>query len=119
VCRTSSKPESAYAGIVDAGRLNNCSGLKKIGTASGEFPVREPRESFEKLTFLAVGVTVRKLQLVQVREGSQLKVEHVFSGKEVEVLRVLLTTLEGRTEQQKNRHGSSLLAWRAVKIRKI
>ena len=64
----------------------------------------ESRESFEKPTVLAVGVSVRTLQLVQAREGSQLGVGQVFSVKEVEVHRVLSTTLEGRTEQQKNPH---------------
>ena len=80
----------------------------------------ESWESFEKLTVLAVGVSVRTLQLVQACEGSQLRVGQVFSVKEVEVLRVLSTTLESRTEQQKNpfRQGSSL-AWAAWIIARL
>ena len=79
----------------------------------------ESRESFEKLTVLAVGVSVRTLQLVQAREGSQLRVGQVFSVKEAEVLRVLSTTLEGRTEQQKNPHKRSSLAWAAWIIARL
>ena len=79
----------------------------------------ESRESFEKLTVLAVGVSVRTLQLVQAREGSQLRVGQVFSAKEVEVLRVLSTTLEGRTKQQQNPHQGSLPAWAAWIIARL
>ena len=86
--------------------------LKKRGLRL-ESSQLESRKSFEKLTVLAVGVSVRTLQLVQAREGSQLGVGQVFSVKEVEVLRVLSTTLEGRTEQQKNPHQGSSLAWAA------
>ena len=62
---------------------------------------------------------MRTLQLVQAREGSQLGVGQVFSVKEVEVLRVLSTTLEGRTEQQKNPHQGSSLAWAAWIIARL
>ena len=79
----------------------------------------ESRESFEKLTVLAVGVSVRTLQLVQAREGNPLRVGQVFSVKEVEVLRVLSTTLEGRTEQQKNPHQGNSLAWAAWIIARL
>ena len=92
--------------------------LKKQGLRL-ESSQLESRESFEKLTVLAVGVSVRTLQLVQAREGSQLRVGQVFSVKEVEVLRVLSTTLEGRTKQQQNPHQGSSLAWAAWIIARL
>ena len=58
-----------------------------------------------KMACLATAAAVRVMQLVQGREGlAPRPATDVFGEPEIEVLKQLGPTLEGKTEKQKNPH---------------
>ena len=63
---------------------------------------------------------VRVMQLVQSREGLAPRPATVAFGEpEIEVLKHLAPTLEGKTEKQKNPHPAPSLAWAAWIIARL
>lgn len=74
----------------------------------------------EKLAAMAVKAACIDIQLVQERDGThQLPASVVFSEPEIETLAVLIPTLEGKTERQRNAHPAGSLAWGAWAIARL
>lgn len=80
----------------------------------------EDGAALQKLVLMALSSAVRIMQLVIGRDG---KVERpgtiIFNEKELEFLKVLLKTYEGKTEKQKNPFKQCSLAWVAWIIARI
>lgn len=74
-------------------------------------------EDLMKMACLATAAAVRVMQLVQAREGRPAA--DVFGAPEIEVLKQLGPTLEGKTEKQKNPHPALSLAWAAWIIARL
>lgn len=84
--------------------------LKKQGLNLESSQV-ETAAGLTKLACLAVQAAVRTLQLTLARDGnSSLRAADVFDTEEIEVLQLILPTLEGKTEKQKNPHHLGSLA---------
>ncbi|WP_158807262.1 IS4 family transposase [Beijerinckia sp. L45] len=80
----------------------------------------ETAERLIKLTALAVQAAVLIMQLVQARDGqSEQDAAIAFSPAEIETLKALVPTLEGKTVLQKNHHPPGSLAWAAWAIAKL
>ena len=77
-------------------------------------------EDLMKMACLATAAAVRVMQLVQGREGlTPRPAADVFGDSEIEVLKQLGPTLEGKTEKQKNPHPALSLAWAAWIIARL
>lgn len=80
----------------------------------------ETAERLIKLTAIAAQAAVTIMQLVQARDGrSEQDAAIAFSPDEIETLRALVPTLEGKTALQKNPHPAQSLAWAAWIIAKL
>jgi Transposase DDE domain len=80
----------------------------------------ETAERLIKLTAIAARAAVTIMQLVQARDGrSEQDAAVAFSPAEIDTLRALVPTLEGKTALQKNPHPPSSLAWAAWAIAKL
>ena len=74
----------------------------------------------EKLAVLAASAAVRTMQLTLARAGKTARpATDAFDQKEVEVLRHLQPTLEGKTGKQRNPHPLESLAWAAWIIARL
>ena len=93
--------------------------LKKQGL-NVEASQVETGEGLIKLACLALQAAVQTMQLTLAREGgSPAQAAEVFDPDEVEVLRRLRPTLEGKTEKQKNPHNPGSLAHAAWVIARL
>lgn len=80
----------------------------------------ETAERLIKLTAIAAHAAALIMQLVQARDGkSRQSAEIAFTPSEVETLKALQPTLEGKTELQKNPHPEKSMAWAAWTIAKL
>lgn len=80
----------------------------------------EDAERLLKLAAIATRAACQIMQLVQARDGAnEQKAGDVFEPDELEVLRVLCPTLQGKTEKQKNPHPPDSLAWAAWIIARL
>lgn len=80
----------------------------------------EDGDRLEKLAVLAVSAAVRTMQLTLARAGrTQRPATDAFVAEEIEVLRHIQPTLEGKTEKQKNPHPLATLAWAAWIIARL
>jgi hypothetical protein len=80
----------------------------------------ETAERLLKLTAIAARAAVTIMQLVHARDGkSEQDAAIAFSPAEIETIRALVPTLEGKTALQKNPHPSGSLAWAAWVIAKL
>jgi len=80
----------------------------------------ETAERLLKLTAIAAHAAVTIMQLVQSRDGrSEQDAAIAFSPAEIDTLRALVPTLEGKTALQKNTHPPGSLAWAAWAIAKL
>jgi len=85
--------------------------LKRQGVDM-ESSLVESAHRLEKLAVMALGVAVRTMQLTLAREGkSQRPATDAFDHQDIEVLKQLQPTLEGKTEKQKNAFSPLSLAW--------
>jgi hypothetical protein len=93
--------------------------LKSQGLAIEESEVTT-FEGLANLAFMALIAAVQIMQLVQAREGKTAQpIESVFSHAEIEVLKVINPTLEGKTEKLKNPHPPESLAFAAWVIARL
>jgi hypothetical protein len=95
-------------------RSMKCKGLRiedsQLKTADG----------LAKLVAIAAKAACTVIQLVQARNGGEeLPAEFVFSAEEIDVLRAINKTVQGKTELQKNHHATGTLAWAAWIIAKL
>lgn len=80
----------------------------------------ETADGLVKLIHLAIQVAVRTMQLTLAREGAgTAQAADVFEPHELEVLRQLKPTLEGKTLKQKNPHPDGSLAQAAWVIARL
>jgi hypothetical protein len=80
----------------------------------------ESADRLLKLTAIAARAACTIMQLVQARDGkSEQDARIVFTPHEIDTLRALIPTLEGKTELQKNPHPPQSLAWAAWAIAKL
>ena len=80
----------------------------------------ESADRLLKLTAIAARAACAIMQLVQARDGkSGQAAQIVFTPDEIETLRALIPTLEGKTALQKNPHPTQSLAWAAWAIAKL
>jgi hypothetical protein len=80
----------------------------------------EIAERLVKLTAIAAHAAVTIMQLVQSRDGrSEQDAAIAFTPAEIDTLRALVPTLEGKTALQKNPHPPASLAWAAWVIAKL
>lgn len=80
----------------------------------------ESADRLLKLTAIAARAACTIMQLVQARDGrSRQDAQIAFTPQEIETLRALLPTLEGKTARQKNPHPPLSLAWAAWVIAKL
>lgn len=80
----------------------------------------EDGDRLEKLAVLAVSAAVRTMQLTLAREGRTRRPDtDAFVTEEIDLLRHLQPTLEGKTEKQKNPHPIATLAWAAWIIARL
>jgi hypothetical protein len=80
----------------------------------------ESAERLIKLTAIAARAAATIMQLVQARDGrSGQSAEIAFTPAEIQTLTVLIPTLEGKTDLQKNRYPPGSLAWAAWAIAKL
>lgn len=85
--------------------------LKKKGLDIESSQV-ESAQGLMKLAVIALSAAIQIMQLVLARDGTtNQKTEDVFSVDERVVLAMLLTTLEGKTAQQKNPYLKENLGW--------
>lgn len=93
--------------------------LKRQGLAL-ESSLIEEGERLEKLAVLAASAAVRTMQLTLAREGKTARpATDAFTEEEIELLRHVQPTLEGKTEKQKNPHPPTTLAWAAWIIARL
>lgn len=72
----------------------------------------EDSDRLLKLTAIATRAASVTLQLVQARDAQRSEPAAIaFSQPEIRVLEALTSSLEGKTERQKNPHAPSTLAW--------
>jgi len=77
-------------------------------------------ERLLKLIAIAAQAAAIIMQLVQSRDGrSEQDAAVAFSSEEIDTLRALVPTLEGKTALQKNPHPPASLAWAAWVIAKL
>lgn len=77
-------------------------------------------EGLIKLVAIATRAACIVIQLVQARNGGEeLPAEFAFTPDEIEVLKAINKTLNGRTELQKNHHRHGTIAWAAWIIAKL
>jgi hypothetical protein len=77
-------------------------------------------EGLLKLAAAATKAACVDIQLVQERDGKhQLPAANIFTDAEVETLEVLVPTLEGNTDRQKNPHPPASLAWASWAIARL
>ena len=80
----------------------------------------ETAEGLIKLVAIAARAACIVIQLVQARNGGEeLPAEFVFSAEEIDMLKAINKTLQGKTELQKNHHPTNTLAWAAWIIAKL
>jgi hypothetical protein len=80
----------------------------------------ESAERLLKLTAIAARAACTIMQLVQARDGkSGQDAQIAFTPNEIDTLRALVPTLEGKTALQKNPHPQLSLAWAAWVIAKL
>lgn len=80
----------------------------------------ESADRLLKLTAIAAHAACTIMQLVQARDGlSGYDAQIVFTPHEIDTLRALVPTLEGKTDLQKNPHPPLSLAWAAWVIAKL
>jgi hypothetical protein len=80
----------------------------------------ETAQGLIKLVAIAAKAACTVIQLVQARNGGEeLPAEFVFSPEEIDALRAINKTVQGRTELQKNHHRPNTLAWAAWIIAKL
>ena len=80
----------------------------------------ESADRLLKLTAIAARAACTIMQLVQARDGkSGQDAQIAFTPHEIETLRALVPTLEGKTALQKNPHPPQSLAWAAWVIAKL
>jgi hypothetical protein len=80
----------------------------------------ESADRLLKLTAIAARAACTIMQLVQARDGkSGQDAQIAFTPNEIETLRALVPTLEGKTALQKNPHPPQSLAWAAWAIAKL
>lgn len=94
--------------------------LKRQGLRVEESVV-EDGEALEKLVVIALIAAAITMQLVLARvAGSQdPPASRVFDAKQIDVLRALQKTLQGRTRKQQNPHPPDSLAWAAWTIARL
>jgi hypothetical protein len=80
----------------------------------------ETAERLIKLTAIAARAAVTIMQMVQARDGQSGQAAAIaFNPAEINTLRALVSTLEGKTALQKNPHPPGSLAWAAWVIAKL
>jgi len=80
----------------------------------------ETAERLIKLTAIAARAAITITQLVHARDGrSEQDAAIAFTPPEIETIRALVPTLEGKTALQKNPHPTGSLAWAAWAIAKL
>jgi hypothetical protein len=84
--------------------------LKKTGFAI-ENILNETKDGILKLTSTTLMAAVKIIQLIQARDNPEIVIESVFSPQEMEVLKILSKSLEGRTEKQRNPYPQESLAF--------
>jgi hypothetical protein len=93
--------------------------MKSKGLAIEESQVTDAQR-LEKLAAIATRAACTIMQLVQARDGANdQKAIHVFPTDDVQVLRALLPTVEGKTKKQQNPHPPDSLAWAAWIIARL
>lgn len=78
-----------------------------------ESSLLETGARLQKLAVLALSAATRTLQLTLARDGSQRPASDAFTNEEIEVLKQIAPTLEGKTAKQKNPHPPQGLSWAA------
>jgi len=77
-------------------------------------------EGLAKLVAIAAKAACTVIQLVQARNGGEeLPAEFVFSPEEIDALKAINKTIQGKTKLQKNHHPTNTLAWAAWIIAKL
>jgi hypothetical protein len=66
-----------------------------------------------KLAAMAIGAAVRILQLVDARHGSRRPAADLMTSMQIDAVRLIAPTLEGKTQRQQNPHEAGSLAWLA------
>lgn len=85
-----------------------------------ESSLLESGERLEKMVVLASAAALRTLQLTLAREGqTQRPASDAFTADEIELLRQIQPTLEGKTKKQTNPHPLDTLAWAAWIIARL
>jgi hypothetical protein len=84
--------------------------VKSDGLKLEEAQTFDPHRLFN-LAALAMGAAVRIIQLVDARDGSSRPATDVASAAEIDAAAALGSTLEGKTERQRNPHPKHSLAW--------
>ena len=80
----------------------------------------ETADGLIKLVAIAARAACTVIQLVQARNGGEeLPAEFVFSAEEIDALKAINKTVQGKTELQKNHHPTNTLAWAAWIIAKL
>ena len=80
----------------------------------------ETADGLIKLVAIAARAACTVIQLVQARNGGEeLPAEFVFSAEEIDALKAINKTVQGKTELQKNHHLTNTLAWAAWIIAKL
>lgn len=67
--------------------------------------------AIEKLTVLALSVSLKTLQLLEGRDDVELCASLSFSSEQQQCLSEIAPTLEGKTQKQQNPHPVASLAW--------
>ena len=80
----------------------------------------ETADGLIKLVAITARAACTVIQLVQARNGGEeLPAEFVFSAEEIDALKAINKTVQGKTELQKNHHLTNTLAWAAWIIAKL
>lgn len=81
----------------------------------------EDGRALERLTAATLVAAVQTMQLVHARgeAGRAYGAARIFTADEINLIRALIGTLEGKTEKQKNPHPTETLAWAAWCIARL
>ena len=86
--------------------------LKRDGLALEKTQVAEASRLFN-LTALALGAATRIIQLTDARDHSKRPASDVLAADQMDAADALSTSLEGKTQRQKNPHPKASLSWLA------
>lgn len=92
--------------------------LKKQGLAIGKSQFKDDK-AIVKQSILALKAATEVMQLTLARQCEKTPIQTLFTPSQIQCMKALLPSLEGRTRKQQNPHPENMLAWAAWAIARL